>query len=164
MDVTSRNNLKSTNRGRELERADWHTGAQQPQLKRLNATPPLTETGRCSGEQEQGGLWRQWLGPGKGALYSVLQYGLIALEHTLGNLRSSAFQRDLREQKDRKSIRGELWSINISKHTLLFHCCEKAFCFYKIMAITSKQLDLRGVKPLFSKAPEVLSVHLVPSN
>lgn len=51
---------------------------------------------------EQARLWRQWLGPSKGALYSVLQYGLVTLEHTLGNLRSSALQRDLREHRDRK--------------------------------------------------------------
>lgn len=51
---------------------------------------------------EQARLWRQWLGPSKGAPSSVLQYGLVTLEHTLGNLRSSAFQRDLREQRDRK--------------------------------------------------------------
>lgn len=35
-------------------------------------------------------------------LYSVLQDGLIALEHTLGHLRSSAFQRDLGERRDTK--------------------------------------------------------------
>lgn len=77
----------------------------KPQLKLQNVAPALTETGCkgcCSGQSRPVSDGRQWLGPSKGALYSVLQYGLVTLEHTLGNLRSSAFQRDLREQRDRK--------------------------------------------------------------
>lgn len=56
-DMTSR---PETILNQQTEEENWKelidTGAQQPDTKRLNATPPLTGTGRRSGEHEQGGL------------------------------------------------------------------------------------------------------------
>lgn len=56
-DMTSR---PETTLNQQTEEENWKelidTGAQQPPTKRLKATPPLTGTGRRSGEQEQGGL------------------------------------------------------------------------------------------------------------
>lgn len=41
--------------------------------------------------------------PGGGGRRSVLQHRLVALEHTLGNFRSSALQRHLREREHRRA-------------------------------------------------------------